>query len=154
MIQQVNPNVQWAFYQVDCFTTWKYNNNNLDLRNFDLRKYLDIRKYLDLRKIVAPTNLSNIWFKVWVFWEGHKIWKKSSLYFWQERCVLWVQQRTCQKVDDDFSKQTWSSCNTQTLRKKHFLTMFLADLINFSKLFFKMFVYLSDENFYKVSQKH
>ena len=36
--------------------------------------------------------------KVWVFWEGHKIWRKSSSYFWQERRVLCAQKRTCQKV--------------------------------------------------------
>ena len=40
--------------------------------------------------------------KVWVFWEGYKIWKKSSLYFWQEWRVLCAQQRTCQKIDEDF----------------------------------------------------
>ena len=28
--------------------------------------------------------------------------KKSSSYFWQERRVLCAQQRTCQKVDEDF----------------------------------------------------
>ena len=28
--------------------------------------------------------------------------KKSSSYFWQERRVLFAQQRTCQKVDEDF----------------------------------------------------
>ena len=27
--------------------------------------------------------------------------KKSSSYFWQERCVLCAQQLTCQKVDED-----------------------------------------------------
>ena len=37
--------------------------------------------------------------KVWVFWEGHKIWKQSLSYFWQERRVLYLKQRTCQKVD-------------------------------------------------------
>jgi hypothetical protein len=49
--------------------------------------------------------------KVWVFWESQKIWRKSSSYFWQERRVLCAQQRTgtCQKVDEDFSKQMWSS---------------------------------------------
>ena len=35
--------------------------------------------------------------------------KKSSSYFWQE------QQRTFQKVDEDFSKQMWTSCIIQTL---------------------------------------
>ena len=40
--------------------------------------------------------------KVWVFWEGHKIWKKSSSYFWLERRFLCAEQRTCQKVDKDF----------------------------------------------------
>ena len=34
------------------------------------------------------------YFKVWVFWEGHKIWKKSLSYFWQERRVLCAQQLT------------------------------------------------------------
>ena len=59
-----------------------------------------------------------VWgFKVWVFWEGYKIWKKSLSYFWQERRVLCAQQRTCQKVDEDFSKQMWSSRIIQTLRK-------------------------------------
>ena len=29
--------------------------------------------------------------------------KKSSSYFWQEHRVLCVKQRTCQKVDEDFS---------------------------------------------------
>ena len=53
--------------------------------------------------------------KVWVFSEGHKIWKKSSSYFWQERRVLCAQQRTCQKVEEDFSKQMWSSRIIQTL---------------------------------------
>ena len=43
--------------------------------------------------------------------------KKSSLYFWQERRVLCTQQRTCQKVDKDFSKQMWSSHSIQTLLK-------------------------------------
>ena len=43
-----------------------------------------------------------LFLKVWVFWESHKIWKKSSSYFWQERRVLCAQQRTCQKVDEDF----------------------------------------------------
>ena len=47
--------------------------------------------------------------KVWVFWEGHTIWNKSSSYFWQEGCVLCAQQRTCHKVDEDFLKQMWSS---------------------------------------------
>ena len=28
--------------------------------------------------------------KVWILWEGHKMWKKSSSYFWQERRVLCV----------------------------------------------------------------
>ena len=46
--------------------------------------------------------------KVWVFWEGHKI--------WQERRVLCAQQRTCQKVDKDFSKQMWLSHIIQILR--------------------------------------
>ena len=32
--------------------------------------------------------------------------KKSSSYFWQERRFLCAQQHTCQKVDEDFSKQT------------------------------------------------
>ena len=41
--------------------------------------------------------------------------KKSSSYFWQERRVLCAQQRTCQKVDEDFSKQMWSSRIIQTL---------------------------------------
>ena len=36
--------------------------------------------------------------KVWIFWEGHKIWKNL-----------------CQKVDKDFSKQMWSSPIIQTL---------------------------------------
>ena len=49
--------------------------------------------------------------KVWVFWEGHKIWKKSSSYFWQ--------------VDEDFSKQMWTSRIIQTLP-------FLADHGQFS----------------------
>ena len=31
---------------------------------------------------------SCILIKVWVFWEGHRIWKKSSSHFWLERCVL------------------------------------------------------------------
>ena len=43
--------------------------------------------------------------------------KKSSTYFWQEHRVLCVQQRTCQKVDEDFSKQMWSSRSIQTLLK-------------------------------------
>ena len=52
--------------------------------------------------------------------------KKSSSYFWQERRVLCAQQCTCQKVDEDFSKQMWSSCIIQTLIvviicKKYFL---------------------------------
>ena len=53
--------------------------------------------------------------KVWVFCEGHKIWKKSSLYFWHVCRVLCAQQRTCLKVDEDFSKQMWSSSIIQTL---------------------------------------
>ena len=53
--------------------------------------------------------------KDWVFWEGHKIWKKSSSYHWQERRVLCKQQHTCQKVDEDFSKQMWSSRIIQNL---------------------------------------
>ena len=28
--------------------------------------------------------------------------KKSLSYFWKERCVLFAQQHTCQKVDEDF----------------------------------------------------
>ena len=63
--------------------------------------------------------------KVWVFWEGHRIWKKSSLYFWQEHRVLWGQQRTCQKVNEDFSKQMWSSRIIQTLKNKIFSCRFL-----------------------------
>ena len=42
--------------------------------------------------------------------------KKSSSYFWQERRVLCAQQRTCQKVEEDFSKQMWSSRIIQTLK--------------------------------------
>ena len=54
-------------------------------------------------------------FKVWVFWEGHKIWKNSSSYFWQECRVLCAQQRNYQKADKDFLNQIWTSCNIQTL---------------------------------------
>ena len=53
--------------------------------------------------------------KVWVFWEGHKIWKKSSLLFWQEHRVLCAQHRTCQKLDEDFFKKMWTSRIIQTL---------------------------------------
>ena len=35
--------------------------------------------------------------------------KKSLSYVWQEHRNLCAQQRTCQKVDEDFSKQMWSS---------------------------------------------
>ena len=35
----------------------------------------------------------------------------------QERHVLCAQQRTCQKVDEDVSKQMWSSRIMQTLPK-------------------------------------
>ena len=38
--------------------------------------------------------------------------KKSSSYFWQERCVLCVQQRTCQKVDEEFKKNVDKSYYT------------------------------------------
>ena len=34
--------------------------------------------------------------------------KKSLSYFWQERHLLWAQQHTCQKDDEDFSKQMWT----------------------------------------------
>ena len=44
--------------------------------------------------------------------------KKSSSYFWQEHHVLCAQQRTCQKVDEDFSKQMWTSRIIQTFFKK------------------------------------
>ena len=43
--------------------------------------------------------------------------QKSSSYFWQECHVLCAQQRTCQKVDEDFSKQMWTSRIIQTLEK-------------------------------------
>ena len=33
-------------------------------------------------------------------------------------CVLCAQQRTCQKIDDDFSKQMWSSRIIQNLPGK------------------------------------
>ena len=59
-------------------------------------------------------------FKVCVFWEGHKIWKKSSSYFLQERRILCAQQHTCQKVNEDFSKQMWSSRILQTLLSSSF----------------------------------
>ena len=36
--------------------------------------------------------------------------KKKLSYFWQERRVLCAKQCTCQKVDEDFSKQMWTSC--------------------------------------------
>ena len=44
--------------------------------------------------------------KVWVFWEGHKIWKKSSAYFWQERRVLKIELEmdTNWKINTLFSK--------------------------------------------------
>ena len=48
--------------------------------------------------------------------------KKSLSYFRQERRVLYAQQRTCQKVDEDFSKQMWSSPIIQTLCGKIFKT--------------------------------
>ena len=65
-------------------------------------------------------------FKAWVFWEGHKIWKKDSLYFWQEHCALCAQQRTCQKVYKYFSKQMWTSCIIQTLsQSSYFIILFL-----------------------------
>ena len=41
--------------------------------------------------------------------------KKSSSYFWQVQHVLCAQQRTCQKVDEDFSTQMWTSRIIQTL---------------------------------------
>ena len=41
--------------------------------------------------------------------------KKSSSYFWKKRHVLCEQQRTCQKFNEDFSKQMWSSHSVQTL---------------------------------------
>ena len=46
--------------------------------------------------------------------------KKSSLYFWQERRVLCTQQRTCQIVDEDFSKQMWSQVVLYKLYKSNF----------------------------------
>jgi hypothetical protein len=58
--------------------------------------------------------------KVWVFWEGHKIWKKSLLYFWQERRVLCAQQRTCQKSMKNFQKK----CG-QVVLYKHYLSEWL-----------------------------
>ena len=44
--------------------------------------------------------------------------EKTLSYFWQEHRVLCVQQLTCQKVDDDFSKQMWSSRIIQNLPGK------------------------------------
>ena len=41
--------------------------------------------------------------------------KKSSSYFWQECRVLCAQQRTCQKVDEDFFFKMWTSRIIQTL---------------------------------------
>ena len=73
-----------------------------------LRAMTHIFLYID------PTDQAST-VKVWVFWEGHKIWKKSSSCFWQERCVLCAQQRTCQKVDEDFQKQMLISRIIQTL---------------------------------------
>ena len=39
----------------------------------------------------------------------------KKIFVVQERRVLCTQQRSCQKFDEDFSKQMWSSCIIQTL---------------------------------------
>ena len=61
--------------------------------------------------------------KVWVFLEGHKIKKKSLSYFWQKRLVLWTQQRTCQKFDEYFSKQMWSSIGIMLIKMRYTLIL-------------------------------
>ena len=41
-------------------------------------------------------------------------------------CSVRATARTCQKVDEDFSKQMWSSRITQTLTSKRFFHIFVA----------------------------
>ena len=77
--------------------------------------------------------VSKQWIQAWVFWEGNKIWKKFSSYFWQERRVLCEQQPTCQKVDEEFLKQMWTSRIIRTLKivfgkKVHSWIRFLLSL--------------------------
>ena len=67
------------------------------------------------RFVCLAKDPSHYFFKVWVFLRRPQNLKISSLYFWQERRVLWAQQRTCQKVDEDFQREIWTSRVIQTL---------------------------------------
>ena len=46
---------------------------------------------------------------------SEKVKKFEKIFVILDRRVLWAQQRTCQKVNEDFSKQMWLSCILQTL---------------------------------------
>ena len=67
-----------------------------------------------------------------------KIIKKSSSYLWQERCVLCAQQRTCQKVVEDFFLNVDKSYYT------NFNTQYTAWTINFVQAVWLIFYNLTD----------
>ena len=48
---------------------------------------------------------------------SEKVKKFEKIFVILDRRVLWAQQRTCQKVNEDFSKQMGSSCITVFPRK-------------------------------------
>ena len=128
------------------------------LRRSQKSKTFDVTNYCNNRIDFLNTSIFNKWiaynwcfFKVWVFWEGHKIWKnlrrtfdksivfcarnsvlvKKSTEIFQNKCgqvihrVLCAQQRTCQKVDEDLSKQMWSSRILYTNFTHHFDEKFI-----------------------------
>ena len=83
----------------------KYRSLNSKFKNRALI-FLNLRLFSALYVFVSFKTI-----KVWVFWEGHKIWKNLRRTF--DKSVLIC---VCNSVDEDFSKQMWPSRIIQTLQ--------------------------------------
>ena len=69
--------------------------------------------------MAPPTQLSLGWLKVkFMFLRRPQNLKKYSSYFWQSVVFCARNSALVKKVDEDFSKQIWTSCIIQTLTSK------------------------------------